>query len=119
MDHEHKSNCDCPLHLLSKEERVEVIDAAIDQTNEDLKANGGRFPAGYFSDFSVTMTQYGTGSSGGMKARVKTDDGEVVHLPSNAIRKDTAANRAAMEAQATLMTKARRERLRAKRTFEG
>jgi len=35
------SNCDCALHQLSQTERVRVIDAAIDATTAEVRANGG------------------------------------------------------------------------------
>jgi hypothetical protein len=35
-----RDDCDCPLHSLSKEERVKLIDRAIDKTNEEFQING-------------------------------------------------------------------------------
>lgn len=45
IDRLHKDiGCNCPLHQLSKEERVELIDRAVEQTNEEVIANGGTLP---------------------------------------------------------------------------
>lgn len=41
----HKSNCDCPLHQLTREQLIDRIDAAIDAVNAEVRANGGVLPA--------------------------------------------------------------------------
>ena len=37
MEDELETKCDCPLHRLTKEQRAELIDKAIDLTNEQIR----------------------------------------------------------------------------------
>jgi hypothetical protein len=41
-----KRDCDCLLHQLTPEELIATIDAAIDATNAEVRANGGTLPDG-------------------------------------------------------------------------
>lgn len=42
--------CSCPRHRLSKEERANRVDAAIDETTAEAQANGGVLPLETFLD---------------------------------------------------------------------
>lgn len=39
-----ESDCSCLLHRLSESERIALIDRAIDATNAEIAAHGGRLP---------------------------------------------------------------------------